>query len=453
MPPSPAEWAIIHRYSHRVRELTIDVSAGRFTMFFLRITSLHPSVLVPNLRVLKWDPCVFPQSQRGLPIIFILRLLSPSLVSLRVTLGDPDDVSLHSFLANYPFLCPNLKFIDIGTGGHEKISSTTIKVLSRAITHHKHLERLTVYVPIDDVALTHIATSLQVKTLSLVLHPLRSNLHQIRFPSHITPFYTVKELTLQVWNVSHVTTLLRAQDQVFRSFWLSHRSPLTPEAISVLFTALVSPHRVCSLRSLTLIHDPFDVESRRFVPEDFDELTMRHHLSYDTLRPLSSLCHLRKLDINIGQWISIGDDDLISLTRNWRSLHILRVDCGQYVDDHPWRSAKYITFKGLLSLLECCPDIHEISFPLDARVVPGDTGDIVCNPALTCLRFPASPISHARSVANFLKRHFPTVTEVTTSFTLLPEEEDVEIELYNVLWDKVDSYINYTEVDDDGLDS
>ena len=54
-----------------------------------------------------------------------------------------------------------------------------------------------------------------------------------------------------------------------------------------------------------------------------------------------------------------------------------------HVYDYPWRSGKYNTLEGLLSLLECCPGLRKICLPLDARVVPVDTGDIICNPALT----------------------------------------------------------------------
>ncbi|KAF8549640.1 hypothetical protein OG21DRAFT_1514967 [Imleria badia] len=425
----------------------MDILNGRFTLFFLRATSFYSSLL-PNLRVLKWRPSVIPQSQPGLSIMFIQRLLVPSLVFLDVALSESVDVSLHSFLANYPFLCPNLKSIVINIDEHEHVSSTTIKVLSQAITHQEHLERLGVSVPIDDVALTHTALSLKVKNLSLMLHPVKSNLHQICIPSDITPFRDVEDLSLEVWDLSRIVTFLRAQDQMFRSFRLCLRSPPTPEAVSTLFSALASCHRVRSLRSLTLL--PLDVENEHFAPVELDESIMSQHLSYDTFRPLCSLCHLRELIIDLGCSYSIDDDDLVSLTRNWPLLAVLLLDCKS---DHPWRSGKYVTLKGLLSVLECCLDLREISLPLDARVVPVDTWDIVCNPTLTYLYFPKPPINHARSVADFLMPHFSSVTEVTSSFNLPPEEEDVEIELYNVLWAVVDSHFRDMHFGDDDSDS
>ena len=45
----------------------------------LRVTSLHPSFLVPNLMVFGWHPPPYPQPHYGSSIIFIQRLLRPSL--------------------------------------------------------------------------------------------------------------------------------------------------------------------------------------------------------------------------------------------------------------------------------------------------------------------------------------------------------------------------------------
>ena len=435
----------------------MNVLNGHLTLLFLRATGFHPSVLLPNLRALKWRPYIITRSQPNsfqtvLSVLFLWRLLVPSLVSLDVSLTDSDDESLHSFLANYPLLCPNLKSIVISVGAPERVSRTTIDVLSRAITRHEHLDRFDISAPINDVGLTHIALSLQVKKLSLVLHPVKSNLHRICIPSDGIPFRTAEDLALEVWDLSCVMTLLRPQDQTFRSFTLCHHSPLTPEAVSALFTALVSRHRAHSLRSLTLWPDCFAQEGHRDAPVDLDEPFVRQHLSYDAFRPLSSLCYLTKLVLDLGYCFSIDDDDLVSLTRNWPCLQALLLYCQQYVYDHPWRWAKYVTFRGLLSVLASCPDLREITLPLDARAVPVDTGDVVCNPSLTYLYFPESPIIDADSVADLILRHFPSVTEVTTSFNVLPEAQDDDIEVYQGLWCLVDSYFRDMYVSEDDSD-
>ena len=439
-PPSPTEWVTIRRYSHRIRELSID-PRNLFSRYFLRATSLHPSLLVPNLKALKWSPSLRSSS---LSIIFIQRLLNPSLVSLNVTVHETDDVTLQSFLANLPFLCPILTIIVINNTARRRggVSHKNTEVLSRAIPHHEHLECLDISIPVDDVALTHIAMSPKLKNIALVHHPDKSKLHRFCFPSDATPFRNVEYLSLDVWDLSFVTTLLRNQDQMFRSFALCrHSTRPTTEAVFALFTALASRQRTRSLRSISLKSHMYDVD--RFASAELDELAMGYHLTHDTFRPLTSLCHLRELCVDIGCWFSIDDDDLLSLTRNWPLLHVLHLNCKQQIDGHIWRTAKYVTFEGLLSLLERCPHLHDLCLPLDARVpVPVSTGDVICNPALTRIHFPNSPISDPRLVEEILARHFPTVETVDFLFTLPRDLEDrPDVETYVALWNEVNTFL------------
>lgn len=303
-----------------------------------------------------------------------------------------DDALLQPFLADCPFLCPNLKTIVINLAGREQVSSTTIGTLSRAIPHHEHLQCLDVSVPIDDVALTHIATSPKFKALTLVLHPDKSNLRQVCIPPDNTPFRNVEELSLEVWDLYFITTLLRTEDQMFRSFALRHRSPPTTDAVFAFFTALASGQRTCSLRSISLtpvMPDRVDVERPYSAPgeSDSDKLAMCSHLTYDTLRPLTSLRHLRELVIDLGRWFSIDDDGLISLTRNWPLLQVLHFNRRQHQGHHS-RLVKHVTFKGLSSLLECCPDLRDFCFPLDAREVLANLGKTIGNTALTYIHSP-----------------------------------------------------------------
>ena len=339
---------------------------------------------------------------------------------------------MQSFLANFSFFCPNLKSIAINPGrSHQVIPHTTIEILSRAIVHHQHLERLNVSVPIDDVALVHVALSESLKTLALVLHPEESNLHQVFIPSDTIPFRYIEDLSLDVWDLRFVTSLLRTQDQKFCSFVLYHYSPPTIEAVNALFTALASRQRAHSVQSITLAPDPL------VALNEVDEFDTQLYVSYETFRPLSSFCHLRRLVIDCTHWFSFDDDELISLARNWPLLQVLRLDCERSLDVCPWESKKYITLRGLLSLLECCPDLRKLCIPLDATKVPTDREHVVCNPALTSLEFPQSPINDASLVQHFFARHFPSVSRVRAFFNQDPEET---LE-YSLSWYKVDAYL------------
>lgn len=103
-----------------------------------------------------------------IPIIFIQRLLSPTLVSLEATFAASDGATLLSFLDNYPLLCQNLKSIDFrfSAGLH---SETTIQALSRAICSRQTLENVLLHAPIDGIALRYLSTLPTLKVLSVTL--------------------------------------------------------------------------------------------------------------------------------------------------------------------------------------------------------------------------------------------------------------------------------------------
>ena len=201
----------------------------------------------------------------------------------------------------------------------------------------------------------HVAfKSESLKTLALVLHPEESKLHQVFIPSDTIPFRYIENLSLNVWDLRFVTSLLRAQDQKFCSLVLYYHSPPTIEAVNALFTALVSHQRAHSIQSITLAPGPFVALS------EVDMFDTQLYVSYETFRPLSSFCHLRRLLIDCAHWFSFDDDELISLARNWPSLQVLRLDCRQSLSVCPWESEKYIT---LGSLCDLC-------IPLDATRSP-----------------------------------------------------------------------------------
>lgn len=409
--------------------------SSHFSVYFLQATSFHPSLLLPNLRVLVWHG----EHDLHPGVLSIRRLLSPSLVTLNITLTESTDWIFRSFLANYPFICPNLNTICIRLAERGNVSRTTTEILSRAITYHEHIKHVYISIPIDDVALAHLAISPKPKNVSLVLQ----DEHQVCIPSDVTPFRNVEKLRLEVQDLDFVTTLLCPQDQMFQCIALSVRSRPTVEAVSSFIATLASDQRIHSLHSIDLFTSFHPTCRSPFFPFNSQQI-MQDHISLDKFRPLAPLCHLRQLRVDLGYWFSINDDDLISLVRNWPSLQSLDLNCGQrHVARSPWRWAKYVTFKGLLSLIECCPDLESLSLPLDARQVPVDTGNVVCHPDLW-LEFSESPIhSDTSSVGSLLVRHFPSVTEVSTPFNR-PEggtDPDPEIDEFITLWEEVNEYL------------
>lgn len=406
---------------------------------------------MPNLRVLKWDPSILSRDRLlGFPptILLIHRFLTPSLVSLSVSVTETADGTLQSFLIRHPFLCPNLTSITVDLGGRENESRTTIEILSQAITRYEHLEQLDISAPMDDAALTHVAMSPKLKMIAIILQAKP----KVCIPSDITPFRNVQDLQMEVWDLDFFTTLLRPQDQMFRSFALSYRSKTTIESVSSFFAALASRQRTHSLRSIrfspNLSKDgvPFSMSSEIWYLSFYP-----YFLSFDTFRPLASLSHLRQLHLDFVLCISLDDDDLISMARNWPSLQVLHLNPksrfegeAEFVYPSTLPDVKYVTLQGLVSLIECCPDLRELCLPIDAREVPDcDMPNVVCHPALWQLRFPDSPISDARLVQGVLTRYFPSVSNVRYSFELSsdPDGDDEEIVGYHDLWDAVNVHL------------
>ena len=454
MPPSPSEWVIIRRYSYRVKELGID-PLDLPSDDFLQSIDVSLQSFLPNLRSLYWCPDLrySPSSLCG---IFLRHLLGPSLESLKIDLSGVDDATFQLFLANYPLLCPNLKFLTIFIIIKQTFTQTTVASLSQAIMLHSHLEHLRLFAPIDDVAFTHIAMSPRLKSLRLIRRPDISHLHRVCLPSDIIPFCNLEVLHLGVWDLPFVTTLLRPHGQTFRDIHISHSTRPTINAISAFFTALASPPRARSLRCITL-----QTREGRFIvpiPQESqlepDVSPFSIHISHDTLHPLTRLTLLRELWIELDHWMSLSDDGLISLARHWPHLQALDLRCERAVnpsvdapgDWRPWTSLGYITLRGLLALLACCPDLHSLSLPLDARDVPVDTADgidgAVCHPVLTRVHFGYAPIHDPRAVVAFLERHLPSVMHVNTqvqwSNALM---HTPEVAQYTAAWKQVNMYL------------
>ena len=410
MPLSSAEWAIIRRYTHRIKELKVYL-VDQESHWFLRVTGVQACPLFPNLRVLSW-PARGAGFSASRSIKLLQRLPSPSLVSVDLVLTDMNDVMAQSFISGLYRRCPDLESVVIYhsniTGW--KVSQTTIRSLSQTTSFLRYLECLCVDVPIDGVALTHIATSPKVKELKLVLHPDKSCLRQFRLPSDTIPFCNVRDLSLRIWDLDFLTTFLHTKDQAFRSFRLNLCSRPTIQALAVFLDVLASPQRTHSLQSLTLSLSLKESDE----PQN---ITAHAHLPCDTLRPLARLSHLRELNINLNHCLFIDDHDLTSLARHWpliQDLHLIGCSSPQ---DHISPPRTHITLYGLVSLVECCRHIRCLYLTVDATEVPLNTPPwIVRNPKLTHIWFIDSPIGLSEPVARFLHQHLPLLRGVFSSF-------------------------------------
>ena len=400
---------------------------GSFDVSFMEPTlSSQMPFLFPNLRVLTWS--VAPsgsESRRNSDLAVITRqLFSDTIVSLSVTFHEADP-GIHSFLQNFVSLCSRLKsftlYIHQDLCKLESVSRSDIHQLSLAIGTHEHLEHLHILIPIEDAALTHIMLSPRNKYVSLPLYPGVSNLGDLRITSANTPFRNIRKLALHVWDLRSVCSLLRPNKQRFHTFCLNLRAHHKAETVSALFTALASPHRMNSLYSIHLTA--------------FVDYTTSDRLTYDVLHPLTSLKHLRELELSLPTHTFLNDNELANLTHNWPMLEVLVLDCSAMFY-RPFVSS--ITLRGLLSLLSNCPQLRKVELPLDAREIPGETDVDVRSTTLTSFALADcdSPILYPRLVANFFSRYLPSVKYIfpTTEPRVLRHN-------YIQLWNTVNHYL------------
>ena len=299
IPPTPTQLVIIDRYSRRVRELTIsDPSSVRF----LQCTSMRPCCLLPNLMVLQWNPYLLAPY---IPIIFIQRLLCPTLVSLKATLSEADGATLLSFLDNYPLLCRKLKSVDFHFSNGAQ-SMTTIQALSRAICSQEILENVVLHTPIDDITLRYLSTLPTLKALSVNLSE-RSRPRTGSFLPTDPLFCSAEELQFETSELNLVTSLLRPRNQTFHTFRLFHHSRLTSEAIVHFFGVLASRSHTKSFQELALSTGDF---SHPMPADQMENEATHYQLSYVTLQPLMVFGSLRVLVIEWSEQISLDDTRL-----------------------------------------------------------------------------------------------------------------------------------------------
>lgn len=365
------------------------------------------------------------------------RLLSPSLVSLSIKL-DPTDDRVCSFLQNYPLLCLGLKsvkldFQEFSYPPTRRPSRLDVHQLSQAIYMHEHLESFTLPTPIDDMALRHLMLSPWLKFVTLMLYPKELKPDNISITSTDTPFRSVKELELHMWDLHFVSSLLRPNDQAFHMLTLHPHGVDEAKTILAFLTSLASPQRVDSLQSIRLM------SSRSFLhPFERNSISYNnaiHRLTYDSLRPLTCFKYLRKLMLLTFNQIFLDDEELAGLACSWPLLEVLRLSCNHGCYGRP------ITLGGLLSLLTLCARLCDLSLSVDARQVPKETSVDVCNTMVTFIQLPDSPIRDAGLVADFFRRHLPSMTSIGTHFTTaLAVNYRPPVE-YDYLWGMITKYL------------
>ncbi|KIJ57660.1 hypothetical protein HYDPIDRAFT_120487 [Hydnomerulius pinastri MD-312] len=433
-PFSDEEWKILLHYTPRVRELSIDMMgfdrpSDDLSLKVLGSVMFRTTPLLPNLRQLRWSCRDEPE------MVYIRPLLTPTITHLEISFRDGDDSASLAVLQIYHILCPNLRSICFE---HRNLTTE----VSTAVCQAQNLESIDCG-RINDTALTHITQSLTLKKFSAQVYHVDSHriLRDIARDNgpDLPPFRNVKVINLHLDDLSFIIPFLKPHYQSFNDMTITFWAVPTTAVLRAFFSALASIPRQGSVRRVKLCHIGWF---------DGGQTGSHQPLTYESLCPLLSFTRLCELDLELGNPLSLNDEELATLARAWPCLEVLKVNCSSQ-----WRvdpSSNPVTLNGLVSLLRICPMLCELGLPIDAREVPlpsldprapqvpsssgaqhGSWG--IHNAKIKTLHLPESPIKDPASVATFLAELLPSLGDVDTPRPPPTEEILSRLPQYNPL--------------------
>ncbi|KAG0695678.1 hypothetical protein DFH29DRAFT_1083257 [Suillus ampliporus] len=350
-----SQLAIISRYAHRVRFLTMgnDNLMPHQVQSFLQTLSYSSKTLMPNLRGLVVET--------SLLLHLVPPLLGPRLQHLTIKTtyyeDNKSDVlwrpALDKFLRSLPSSCPSLQSFNvyIDTGRHARDVPSIAPLLSYAIQNLQQLRTVTAPSITKD-ALTHLPTSLT----SIETHlPTGGDLEDILGSSHgqlvfknlesvdwwIKEWRDVEDFT-RLWPGKLTSLSLRCKPIRFDQELRSDTIVFDPDLLEVLFDSL---HTRDAFRYLQCIR----------VSQSSNYTRKLEVITIETLRPLFHLAHLRVVEINTASSISLSEEDLKEVAAAWPCLEVLLLN-----KELGWHAPTPLTAVEVVRFIELCPRLTEL---------------------------------------------------------------------------------------------
>ncbi|KAG0704044.1 hypothetical protein DFH29DRAFT_873992 [Suillus ampliporus] len=353
--PTESQLAIISRYAHRVRFLTMhwgmeDPMSPRHVQSFLKTLVDSSKILMPNLRGLHVASSSF--------LHLVPPLLGPRLQHLTIYTDYEEDNEEHvlqrpvldKVLRSLPSSCPLLESFKVYTATGRRLEPQDVPSIAPLLSHPiLNLQRLhTVVSPtITKDALTHLPSSLT----SIETHlPTGSDLEDI-FGSSRGPFlfenlgsvdWWIKEWRdiedfIRLWPCKLTSMSLRSNTDTVK---------FDPGLLQVLLDSL---HTREPFRHLQCIH----LLESHACPFTFTTKV----ITIDTIRPLFYLRHLKVVDINTKSCIDIDEFGLDEIVDAWPCLEVLLLN-----ERHGWHvhSSPGVTLRGVVGFIGLCPHLTKL---------------------------------------------------------------------------------------------
>ncbi|KAG0704043.1 hypothetical protein DFH29DRAFT_997926 [Suillus ampliporus] len=369
--PTESQLAIISRYAHRVRFLSMtwlgeNPKRPSYALSFLQTLVDSSKILMPNLRCLVVETGFF--------LHLVPPLLGPRLQHLTIrTLyygyngaHVVQRLAFDMILRSLPSSCPSLQSFKVDIFGLNTLDASSIApLLSHAIPNLPQLRTVIAPVITKD-ALTHLPSSLT----SIETHlPTGSDLEDILGSSH--GHFVFRNLGSVDWWIKEwrdVEDFARLWPGKLTSLSLrsspvrldrSNMIKFNPGQLQVLFDSLHTSEAFKYLQCIRLSDSSNYSRQSKFTKI----------ITIDTLRPLFHLTHLKVVDMDTTSSISLYEEDLKEAAKAWPRLEVLLLN-----KKFGWHAPTPMTLVDVVKFIELCPCLTELCVGITLEDVDDEFG-------------------------------------------------------------------------------
>lgn len=389
-------WDTLCKYTSRVHSI-IATQSRRFEAIVEPLGSLMlsfpstPASLFPNLRKLSWSA----NGTRG-ATEFLRMALVPSLLVLDVQISSTSSVFL-SVLSSVGALCPHLRDMALRIRpATDEFFRKISPFVTPPISQLHHLHSLSVWDP-GNQGIEHIMQLRALRSLCLDLRTFSASERKSRL--ELPGFHDLKILGLSTDTFERALNFLSSlrvieSKEIKIDYGVAHSSSSGSTTLSQFFTILRERCDTDRLEDFTLLGNSGKIRAEPGV-----------------FMPLRACRNLTQLSVERGCDISISDEELCQLVRDWPKLDVLKISCY-----NPVGNITMPTLHGLIELLRLCPILTSLALVIDATKLDGidlkTPGGGICNKYLKHLVFGNSPVETPLKVALILSGIFPNLEQV-----------------------------------------
>ena len=173
----------------------------------------------------------------------------------------------------------------------------------------------------------------------------------------------------------------------------------------------------------------------------YNSLAHSFEINACTFEHLDSFKHLRELSI-YPTCVDLDDNHLTQLAKALPHLRLLSFE-------EPYNSGiiPKCTFIGLQHLVQFCPKLERLTLCIDARQIPifstQPDGEYLLGLHLTTLNLCTAPVLNACDVASYLITLFPALTNFSTDYDCIEDDDDSVVNRYCIIWSKVQELLEH----------